>query len=104
VNKKTSPQWDIEEDIEKQGPFDRGCLKKTKRSDLLQAAHIVGSRFQCKIKRYHAGDNRFKVKTKNTFEKKKMNVLRESCLRVGFFIPVRGRRGRWAGWPRDWGG
>ena len=30
--------------------------------------------------------------------------LWESCLRVGFFTPVRGRWGRCVGWPPDWGG
>ena len=44
------------------GLFDRGCLIKTKMSDLPKGAHIVGSRFQYKIKRHHAGDNRLKVK------------------------------------------
>jgi hypothetical protein len=62
ANKKLSPQWKIEEGIEMKGLFDRGCLIKTKRSDLPKGARIVGSRFQYKIKRHHAGDNRLKVK------------------------------------------
>ncbi len=63
ANKKLSPQWKIEEGIEMKGLFDRGCLFKTQRNDLSKGAvHIVGSRFQYKIKRHHAGDNRLKVK------------------------------------------
>ena len=62
ANKKLSTQWKIEEGIEMKGLFDRGCLIKTKRSDLSKGPHIVGSRFQYKIKRHHAGDNRLKVK------------------------------------------
>jgi hypothetical protein len=62
VNKKLSPQWKIEEGIELKGLFDRGCLIKTKRSDLPKGARIVGSRFDYKIKRHHVGDNWLKVK------------------------------------------
>ncbi len=62
ANKMLSPQWKIEETIEIKGLFDRGCLIKTKRSDLPKGGRIVGSRFQYKIKRHHAGDNRLKVK------------------------------------------
>ena len=62
ANKKLSTQWIIEEGIEMQGLFDRGCLRKIKRADLPKGARIVGSRFQYKIKRHHAGDNRLKVK------------------------------------------
>jgi hypothetical protein len=61
ANKKLSTQWKIEEGIEMKGLFDRGCLIKTKRIDLPKGARIVGSRFQYKIKRHHAGDNRLKV-------------------------------------------
>ncbi len=46
ANKKLSPQWKIEVAIEMKGLFDRGCLIKTKSSDLPEGVHIVGSRFQ----------------------------------------------------------
>ena len=36
--------------------------------------------------------------------KKNFHGLWESCLRVGFSTPVRGRWGRCVGWPPDWGG
>jgi hypothetical protein len=36
--------------------------------------------------------------------KKKIHDLWESCLRVGFFTPVRGRKGRWGACPPDWDG
>ncbi len=62
MNKKLSSQWKIEETIEMKDLFDRGCRIKTKRSDLPKGVRIVGSRFQYKMKRHHAGDNRLKVK------------------------------------------
>ncbi len=37
-------------------------------------------------------------------KKKTFHDLWESCLRTGFFTPVRGRWGRCVGWPPDWGG
>jgi hypothetical protein len=49
VNKKLSPQCQIEEAIKMKGLFDRGCIIKMKRSDLPKGNHIVGSRFQYKI-------------------------------------------------------
>ncbi len=54
ANKKLSTQWKIEEAFEMKGLFDRGCLIKTKRSDLSKGGCIVGSRFQFKIKRHYA--------------------------------------------------
>jgi hypothetical protein len=59
TNKKLSTQWKIEKGIEMKDLFDRGCLIKTKRSDLPKGARIVGSRFQYKIKRHHAITWRF---------------------------------------------
>ena len=58
---KLSPQWTIEEGIEIQDLFDRGCLHQLKRADLPKGSRIVGSRFQYKIKCHHVGDNRLKV-------------------------------------------
>ena len=49
ANKKLSTQWTIEEGIEMQGLFDRGCLRKIKRADLPKGSRIVDSRFQYKI-------------------------------------------------------
>jgi hypothetical protein len=39
-----------------------------------------------------------------SIKKKNFHGLSESWLRVGFLTPVRGTRGRWGGWPPDWGG
>ena len=49
ANKKLSTQWTIEEGIEMQVLFDRGCLRKIKRADLPKGSRIVDSRFQYKI-------------------------------------------------------
>jgi hypothetical protein len=54
VNKKLSPQWKIEEGIEMKGLFDRGCLIKTKRSDLSKGARIETKiSFGCPSKEGH---------------------------------------------------
>jgi hypothetical protein len=37
-------------------------------------------------------------------KKKNFHGSWESGLRVAFLTPVRGTRGRWGGWPPDWGG
>ncbi len=36
--------------------------------------------------------------------KKKINVLRGFCLRIGLFTPIRGMGGGWGSWPPDWDG
>jgi hypothetical protein len=35
-------------------------------------------------------------------KKKKINVLRGFCLRVGLFTPMRGMGGGWGSWSPDW--
>jgi len=48
------------------GLFDRGCLHKVKKNELPAGTRIIGSRFQYKVKRYHTGNNRLKVKRLKT--------------------------------------
>ena len=41
--------------------------------------------------------------TENYKTKKKIHGSWGKCLRAGFRTPVEGKRGRWGGWPPDWG-
>ena len=65
---------------------------------------LIDERFEsvmgeCAIASYREFTPRYTRKGKKNF-----HGFWESCLRVGFLTPVRGRRGRWGGWPPDWGG
>ena len=61
-NKRLAPIWEEEQGIEVTGLFERGCLKKVKRSDLPAGTRVIGSRFHYKIKRHSAGKHKNKVK------------------------------------------
>ena len=61
-NKRLAPIWEEEQGIEITGLFERGCLKKVKRSDLPAGTRVIGSRFHYKIKRHSAGEHKNKVK------------------------------------------
>jgi hypothetical protein len=63
--------------------------------------------FGCKLCRWYSRTTGTKVAFDEVselrrYQKKKFHVSWEKCLRAGFFTPVEGRRGRWAGQPPDW--
>ena len=51
-----------EEVIEMKDFFERGHLHKVKKNQVPVGTQIIGSRFQNKIKRHHAGNYRLEVK------------------------------------------
>ena len=61
-NPRLAPIWQLEEDNEMKGLWERGCLRKVNRSDLPADARVISSRFHYKIKRSHAGEAKLKVK------------------------------------------
>ena len=61
-NPRLAPIWQLEEDLEMKGLWERGCLRRVRRSDLPADARVISSRFHYKIKRSHAGDDKLKVK------------------------------------------
>jgi hypothetical protein len=61
-NERLAPIWKELQGNEMTGLFERGCLKKVKRSELPMGTRVISSRFHYKIKRHSAGEHKLKVK------------------------------------------